>query len=204
MISNIENLLARDKDYFLLISDADEGKERIIPVSHISDDPLTDGEIMLVDSKLAHFPLMRDFYKLYGSTELFSVDDIFESGIVIDRPDQWDILSAEVEEWLSSYDDDDFPEWVSTAIVIGFINGSTDYFLLVTDGEMAGHIYGITLEGLELENIATDFAEFLSILSGSDSVLAGYLRVQLSGYNNSGWLVSAYCTDTFNLSLSHA
>lgn len=201
----MERLLDRGNDYFLVVSDKDFDVERRIPVSHLADNPLTDIELRLVENRLADHVEFREFYKSYGSVKLFSVDDVFESRIVIERPIQWDVLKAEVEDWVRAVADrNEVPSWVSSSIVFGNINGSTVYFLLVTEGDLSGSIFEFSLDCFELENISASFAEFIAILCGSSSVLAGYLAEEMAPYYGGGWLVQAYCSDLFQVKLSHA
>lgn len=204
----LEQLLNRVDDYYLLSSDTSPGEKRKIYVEHLADESLSDKSKVLVQDRMSRFPELKNFYEAYGSIEIFAIDDTFGSGIFIESPDQWEVMSNEVESWLEpdgvSVEDNIVPEWFPSSIVIGYIGAAAIYFLLVTEGENVGCIYTFDHDGLTFEKAAASFEELISILAGNDEKLIRYLRLVISSYYGSGWTAEKLCTSEFSLEVAHA
>jgi len=185
LMSQLESMLGRSEDYFLLVSSSDEGAERKLSVEHNADHFLSDENLRRVNSYVSHIPLAVEFYKTYGSVELFSIDDSFDSGIYIESPDRWRELKEEVRLWIG--DDEKPPKWFSSAIVIGNASGAAVYFLLMTKGDDLGSIYLLDHDGLVFRKLANSLTEWISIMAGTGDDLAFYLGLVVGGYYGSGW-----------------
>ncbi len=146
---------------------SEEGKAGEWPCSHeFGEAPNVCDQQALQNLDAVSREALLPLYSAHSGGRFFVVDGA--PGIVLAAPAEWNELAEEMSVWWREFDEDDIEadlrEMLGSALVIGGIEGSATYFVLVRAGELNGHIALFCHDGMELISLAPSFAEFLGLL----------------------------------------
>jgi hypothetical protein len=146
---------------------SEEGMASEWSCSHEFGDAPDDADLQALQAlDAASREALLPLYSVHAGGRFFVVDGA--PGVVLAAPAVWNELAEEMSVWWRDVDEDDIDadlrEMLASALVIGAIEESATYFVLVRAGELKGHIALFCHDGMELISLAASFNEFLELL----------------------------------------
>lgn len=168
-IDKLNDLLAGNDSKLKCVSVVDDAISLVINIFHETTAPLIQEEINVIKERFVDQKQLVCFLSKYSSLRLYCSRDTDSSAFYIAHPSEWDVLAGEVNEWISDLAEDevlgrDCEEWLETALVIGEIPESGNYFLLPTSGKYSGRICLFDHDGFEFTELAENLELFVEYL----------------------------------------
>lgn len=163
-----------------------ENNTRLIRFRHDATPPSRGGDIPEIGR-------LRDFYDTFSSVLFYHEARSEEAARYIAPPAEWDELREQCAGWIEMLDEDDRPQWVDTALVIGETPRSGNYILMARDGPSAGHVFELDHDGLVFTHAANDLVEYVEKLLALDveklTDMASHMRFVVGDPMVQWWIV---------------
>lgn len=106
-----------------------------------------------------------EFYENWGGISFHEQTDSGAASLCIHPVENWDDLHSEMSEWFDMVDEEDLEDcgidWLDNCVVFGEVPQSGNYFVVPLSGQNKGKIIYQDHDGLEPEEYASSFSEFL-------------------------------------------
>jgi len=176
------------------------------PLRHRLGEPApTENIELLTENDYPHdfveFFSIHDGATLYEDAVEHSTFDYRTVGIFVGSTEDWSVLTDSLGEWLSANVDDEkipsCPEWIADAIAFAEVPNSSNYFLLVLEGEYRGRIYYFDHDNFEFIAYADNLEDFFRRATGSPVQALkelGNFAVYSDGKTSVEWIPERYQT----------
>ena len=173
---------------FLCRSHGDATRRKIVPFRHLIEAPdaATLGGVPAVGG-------LDGFYAVCNSVTFYHDETSGEAVRHIGPPEEWWLLEADFQDWVADFSDDELPEWLPDARVIGEAPEAALYILVATTGEHAGQIFEFDHDGCEFRHMADDILAYVKLLLQPDGALltnfASTMRFSTDDTAEQWWIV---------------
>lgn len=167
-------------------------------VRHSLGQPATSDALAQLDSQLgAAGSSLRQLFSLHDGMTLFRDTKSDDAGFELFPIADWRSKTAEMRETLEAMGVDlaDMPEWFNTAVVIGQVPESANYFVVGTAGDSAGKLYYVDHDGFVEEPIAGDAEALMDSLVADPAQFMydrGCYTRYSDGETNRQWIPKQY------------
>ena len=206
MSEKLRDLLARKNQRFICSAAGSFASEDSCNftalITHEVTDPLTVGQLKELEDSIGYHSQLFTLFSNYGSVRLYCDTLSDNSAFYLANPSEWNDLFSEFNLWIEELDDKEkkelLPKWIDSAIVIGEIPNSGNYYLFPIRGIEEGKIFEFEHDGFEFIEVAKDLEAFIeSICTVTDSLLSNirsHTRYS-DGKTDIQWLVKNYRYD---------